>query len=123
MSKVRPNRLPCGSFRAARHQVPWTAKAQEAATMKPRNWNKASRKGPLKVTVHPESYHLLARLAKETQRAPEDIIHLALGCFVGAMCHYKHTPPTRAVPRRGGSSPAAVGATVRRILANSKKGS
>jgi hypothetical protein len=104
--------------------MPRAASTTEAETMKARNWNRASRKGPLKVTVHPESYHLLARLAAETQRAPEDVIHLALSCFVGAMCHYKHTPPTRPTPKRGGSTPATVGATVRAILAKSatKKG-
>jgi hypothetical protein len=90
--------------------------------MKPFNRNPAARKGPRKVTVHDESHDLLMRLARETQRAPADIVHLALSCFIAAMVHAgKHPEPQRR-KRQLGVSRLPVKKIVEQALSKGRKG-
>jgi hypothetical protein len=72
--------------------MPPAAGGIERKYMKPRNFNPKSRKGPLKITIHSDSFALLMRLNNVTGLLPEDIIHHALNCFIATMFHLSKHP-------------------------------
>jgi len=86
--------------------------------MKARNRNPHARKGPLKVTVHADSWNLLQRLIEDNQRSAEDLIALALNCLVGYLYRMKENTSIYQKPAQKRRGPVRIGRTVTKIVGN-----
>lgn len=89
--------------------------------MKARNWNPAVRKGPPRVTVEVDTYNLLMRLSKETQRPAAAVVNMALHCMIAYLYHGSKNPEPSRKTRDNPQKSTAISPAIRAILANTKE--